>query len=127
MSLWNILGMAICSAAILGIVRQLNRDISIYVSVACAVVLMYFALKYFQPLVDLLLDTGNIQGVSGYAKAIMKLTAIGVLTSVVSDICTDMGEASVASKVELVGKGAAAYTVLPILENLLVSVREFLM
>lgn len=127
MSFIEIIGLAVCAALVTGIVRQLSAGLAVYVTLGCTVVLTYFALMYFQPLAELFTRLSGIQGVGTYAKIIMKLSAIGVITSIASDICSDMGENSVASKIELIGKGAACVTVVPILENLLYSVIDFLM
>ncbi len=127
MSFLGIVGIAICSAIVIGIVKQLNSGFSLYVGAACTIVLTYFALKYFQPLARLLNDFTLTQGMGDYVKTVVKLAAIGTVTSIASDICSDMGENAVASRIELVGKGAASMAVVPVLERLLYSVRDFLL
>ncbi len=127
MTFAQIIGLAVCTALIAGMVRQLNCGFAVYVTLGCTVVLTYFALKYFQPLAELFSHLSGIQGVGGYAKIIMKLSAIGAITCIASDICSDIGENAVSSKIELVGKGAACVTVVPVLEDLLYSVMDFLM
>ncbi|MBE6704175.1 MAG: hypothetical protein E7583_02830 [Ruminococcaceae bacterium] len=127
MSFAAVIGIAICSAVITGIVKRLDNGLSVYVGVGCAVVLTYFALGYFRPLAELFSKLSALEGVGGYAKTVFKLAAIGTLTCIASDICSDMGENSIASKIELVGKGASCVAVVPVLEDLIYSVIDFLM
>lgn len=126
MNIFNILGISVCSAVIAGIVRQLNRELALFVGLGCTVVLTYYAVQCFKPLLQLVTGFAANPG-NGYISTVIKLAATGAVTAVASDICRDMGENAIASKTELIGKGAAAILVVPILEKLIYSVRDFLM
>ncbi|MBR3995856.1 MAG: hypothetical protein IKI97_11340 [Clostridia bacterium] len=127
MSFISIIGIGLCGFVIAGLVKQFNPSFSVYVSVGAAIVLTVLAFSYFQPVISFLESFATKSGIGGYADIIIRLTAIGAVTSIAADICSDSGENAIASRIELAGKGAAAFTILPVLENLLVSVREFLM
>lgn len=127
MNLIGILGVAVTASVIIGMVRQLRPELALYVSAAAAMLMVYYSLEYFRPMLTFLYDLGGSGTLGGYVKIIMKLTAIGALTSVVSGICADMGENGIAAKAELVGKGAAAFAVLPVLRELISSLGDLLM
>lgn len=127
MNLIGILGVAVTASVIIVMVRQLRPELALYVSAAAAMLMVYYSLEYFRPMLTFLYDLGGSGTLGGYVKIIMKLTAIGALTSVVSGICADMGENSIAAKAELVGKGAAAFAVFPALEELISSLGDLLM
>ena len=127
MSFVGILGAAVMSAVIGGILRQVSRETAVYVSAASSVLLALYAVQLFRPVLLYLCDIGK-SGIAGnYVIIIIKLTAIGTLTTIVADICADMGENSISHKAELVGKGAAAAAVLPVLEELVSLLRDLLM
>ena len=127
MSFINIIGIALCGFVISGVVKQFAGTFSVYVSAVTSVVLTVFAFEYFRPIVSFLHSFSQNTSVGGYAEIMIKLCAIGAVTSVASDICFDAGESAIASRIELLGKGAAAVTVLPVLENLILNVKDFLM
>ena len=127
MSFVSIIGIGLCGFVITGLVKQYNPSFSVYVSVGATVVLTVLAFRYFQPVITFLKSFAGNSGIGNYADIIIRLMAIGTVTSIAVDVCADAGENAIASRIEFVGKGAAALTILPVLENLLITVREFLM
>ena len=127
MSFISIIGTAICAFALTAAVKQFNPAMAVYVSSAAALILTVFALGYYKPLIAFIKNFSDGSGIASYAGIMIKLVAIGAITGIAADICSDAGELTIASKIELLGKGAAAVTVLPVLENLIGTVEKFLM
>lgn len=126
MSFVSIIGIGICGFAVSLLLKQLNPNMAIFVTSACTIVLTVFAFGYFRPVISFFTDISQRSSAAPYAAVMLKLLAIGALTSVAADICLDSGEHAIASRIELLGKGAAAITVLPVLEKLIESVERFL-
>ena len=127
MNFISIVGIGLCAFVVTGIVKQVNPSFSPYVSIGSAIVLTVLAFGYFRPVISFLVNFSEKSGIGGYADIIIRLTTIGAVTSIAADICSDAGENSIATRIELAGKGAAAFIILPVLENLLSSVKDFLM
>jgi stage III sporulation protein AD len=122
MNIFNILGISVCSAVIAGIVRQLNRELALFVGLGCTVVLTYYAVQCFKPLLQLVTGFAANPG-NGYISTVIKLAATGAVTAVASDICRDMGTPSVASSLELTARLEIVVLTLPLISLLLDSIR----
>lgn len=127
MSFVGIIGAAMCGLVMSLTVKQLSPNYSVYVSVVTFIVLATFAFDKFRPVITYLGAFTRDGNIGTYGELIIKLTSIGAICAVASGICLDCGERTIASGIEFAGKGAAALTVLPVLEQLINSAREFLL
>ena len=126
MSLFGIIGIALCGFSVSLILKPLGGAWSLYVSALTSLALSVLAFQSFSPVIEYLRELSQSTGIGIYGGIILKLTAIGTVCAIASGICSDAGEHAIASGVELVGKGAAALTVLPVLRHLVNSVGDFL-
>lgn len=126
MNFISLIGIALCGFVISGLVKQVNPSFSVYTSAIIALVLTAYAFVYLKPVIAFLSTFCKDSAIGTYADIIMKLTAIGAITGLAAEICSDAGESAIASRIELIGKGAAAFTILPVLERLVTSVKDFL-
>ncbi len=127
MSLFQIIGIALVGVVISLIVKSINPSFSVYVSLITTVMLLYFAIDIFTPVIDYASALASGDGIGVYAEIMLKVTGICVVTRTACDICTDCGECAIANKLELVGKGMIALCVLPVLKNIIEGAKGFLM
>ena len=74
-------------------------------------------------------DSGELTGsgeIAEYFNIILKVLGISFLVQIGADICRDLGEESIASKVEFAGKAVILVMVLPILKNIISMVFDLL-
>lgn len=111
-----------CLTALILVVflRQIKPEYSLIATVtAGAAVLIYLAVELYTPLLKIL-DRLNSYGISNSLTAyILKAMGICLITKFGAELCTDFGQSSLASKVELAGKTAVFILSLPLIEEIL--------
>ncbi len=127
MTLFQLMGIGLGGAVTALLVKQINPTFAVYVSVITSIILTYFAIQYFSPLVVYATELSQKSGIGSYAVIILRVTAIGVITRIGCDICTDAGENAISKGIELLGKGAIAVTVLPVIKSIAEAAQNFLM
>ncbi len=126
MSIFQLIGIALGGAITALLVKQINPHFSVYVSIITAIILTYSAFLFFSPLVTYALELSERGAVESYASVILRVTAIGAVTKLACEICSDAGENAIGGRIELLGKGAIAASVLPVLKTIIESAENFL-
>lgn len=127
MSFFQLIGVSLGGAVVALLVKQLNPSYALYVSVFTAILLTFSAFSFFSPLVRFAEETAADAGITPYAKLILRIVAIGLVTRIACDLCSDAGENAIAGRVELLGKGAVAVAILPVLKTFIETAKEFLL
>lgn len=111
-----------CITALLLVVflRQIKPEYSLIATVASgAAVLIYLVAELYTPLYEIL-NKLNSYGISNNLTAyILKALGICFITKFGAELCTDFGQSSLASKVELAGKTAVFILSMPLIEEIL--------
>ncbi len=92
----------------------------------CALVLST-GMIYFQPVVDFMRQLevlGNLQ--PELVKILLKVTGVCILTEVVSLLCTDSGNTSLAQSLRICGSGLVLWLALPVFQALLDLIQRIL-
>ena len=101
-------------------VRSWRPEFSIYISVACGLVLFVAVLTQLESImsyVERLFEHAGSAG--GYFPILLKIMGIAYVTDFTSEVCRDAGEGGIASKVEMAGKILIFYVSLPVFTSLL--------
>ena len=127
MSYFQLMGVALGGAIVVILLREMNKSYAVYVSVITTIILTYFALSNFVPIIDYLKQMSNTKSTGTYLSLILRITGIGVFTKITADFCSDIGEKSIAQKVELAGKSTIVIIILPVVRNIVESAKNFLL
>ncbi len=127
MNLWQLVCAGLLGMLISHIVKQIMPSYAIYVSLICSLMLTVAALIYAKPAIELAVGLSSSSGIGAYGTLMLRIGAIGVVTSLASDICNDAGETAIGGRIALLGKCAIALTVLPALKLLVGATEKFLM
>lgn len=120
MDIAKIISIALISIVIIAILKQHRPEFATYASIISGIIILYFVLDLFTPIVTLLKNLSEKMGVSRqFLIILLKITGIAYLTEFGSSICKDSGETSVASKVELAGKILIISLSIPIITALM--------
>ncbi len=127
MDITSLVGLAVLSAVLCVIVRQMRPELALGVSIACGVIVMGAVISMLAPSVELisqLTDSAGLDG--GYSRTLFKALAVCYISQLGSDCCRDAGEGAIASKIELAGKAAVVVISLPVFSSLAEMVTELL-
>lgn len=124
MSLYQLIGLALLAAVLGFLLKPLSPRMALFPPLFGGVALLVYALtRYAEPL-SLLSDLAAVGGLSDALGAILRMLGIGLLTAFTADVCRDLGEGTLASRVELCGRAEILLLCLPFLSELLSLARE---
>lgn len=121
----------ICLLAVTGttlavLIRQWKNEFAPLLRLALTVLFASVAISMATPLVAYIQTLTEIANASGYAEFLFKALGIAVLTQCCATLCRECGEAGVAGGVELAGRVELLLLALPLIEEILSTVRELL-
>ncbi len=120
MSIAAIVGAGITAAAIATVLRRLNGEFGLFVSLAASLVILYTVITSIHPLIELVNELSEETGTqSAYIGIMMKALAVCIITRLASECCRDSGEGAIASKIELAGKAAVLLVAVPLFRAVL--------
>jgi len=120
MEIIKIAGIALTGVISAALLKSINKDISLYVILATAVIILIAVLGEISEIFSFI---ENIYDDITYGReffpVIIKVLIIAYITDFTAQLCKDAGEGSIGSKVELAGKVIIFYIAMPILTAIL--------
>lgn len=120
MEIIKIAGIALTGVISASLLKSINKDISLYVILATAVIILIAVLGEISEIFSFI---ENIYDDITYGReffpVIIKVLIIAYITDFTAQLCKDAGEGSIGSKVELAGKVIIFYIAMPILTAIL--------
>ena len=106
------------------IIKHIRPEFSPFVRIAGSVAVSVLALSVILPIITYLRSLFDGVSFGEYGGIVVKALGIAALTQICADICRDSGEGSAASGVELIGKLEIVVLCLPLIEDVLSTVKE---
>ena len=120
MDIVKVVAIALISIVLIAILKQHRPEFATYASIIAGIIILYFAIAEFTPIISMLKSLSEKIGVSGkFFIILLKITGIAYLTEFGSSLCKDSGETAIASKVELAGKILIISISIPIITTLM--------
>jgi len=115
----RIIGVAVLVAVLAFIFKEIKKEYAPIILIAGGIFITLWSLTLVFPIINYLRELTGIGEIAEYFNIILKVLGISFLVQVGADICRDLGEESIASKVEFAGKAAILAVSLPILRNVI--------
>lgn len=116
----------ICGAAILCLICSLilseNKVSTFYICSLCSAIILGTVLPSLAAFTGLFESSDPI--VNQCFSIMLKALGVGIVVKITSDICSELGKASLSSAVTLAGKIEILLICLPVLNTVLVSIKE---
>ena len=116
--------------ALVGVVLILalgRKDLGLLLAMAVCVMIALSAVRYLEPVMDLLDKLQSIGGIDGdLVVIVLRAVGISLVTEIAGLICTDSGNASLAKIFQILGVSVVLWISLPIFEALLTLIQEIL-
>lgn len=126
MNVFQLIGVALGGVIIALTVKQINSGFAVYVAVITSIILTFYAVGYFSPLLEYARELSEGFGMDPFVTVILRVTGIGAISKLACEICSDAGESAIGGRVELLCKGAIAVCILPVLKSLVTAAGNFL-
>lgn len=114
----KIMAMAVVGIMLCLVLKEQKQSLGTAVAIICSVCLFFMLLPYLEKVVSYVKVLGSsLQG--DFLKTILKITGIGAVTTLTSNLCKDAGFSAIASVVVFSGKAICMCLVLPVIGNFL--------
>jgi stage III sporulation protein AD len=104
MQIWNICGIALLCVFSSLIIKECNGKLFSFIGIFFAVFVMFLLVNDLSKIYGFMNGISENGNLSPYLLLILKLLSLGYAISFTSDICREMGEVGIASKLELLGR-----------------------
>ncbi len=120
MEILKISAIALTGVVLAALLKSVNKEISLYVILATAVVILITVLGKVSEIFSFIENIyDNITYGREFFPVIIKVLIIAYITDFTAQLCKDAGEGTIGSKVELAGKVIIFYVAMPILTAIL--------
>ena len=125
MDVLKLIILAVAAAVLSLTIKGYRPEIALTLSLAAAVILVVLCLGPLSSVVEFVERMADEAGITHeYMAAAIKVTGIALLCELGVQLCRDAGETAIASKLELGAKVMMLVIALPILKELLETVKE---
>ena len=118
MSIGQLCGLSVLCAALALILKTAGARLSPLLSIGGGCVLLALCLQRYRAPVEELLQMAEEAGIRASLETVLRMLAIGVLAALAADLCRDLGEPTLAARVELCGRAEILLLCLPFLREL---------
>lgn len=119
-------GAALCALMGVIILKGQKSEFAGLVSLAASVILLGASVMTFLPVIEYIFEAVEGTGFAKYLSTLTKALGITLCVQLCSEVCRDAGEASLASKLELVGKAEILVLCLPLVRELITLAGEMM-
>lgn len=127
MNVVAVCGFGILAAVLCVIVRRINPESALGISVCAGVLIMIAAVGMLSPSIDAMNELSEKAGLDAeIVKVLFKALAVCYITTLSADCARDAGETALGTKLEFAGRAAVTVISLPVFMNLAQLVTELL-
>ena len=123
----KIIGIGVIGAFLSLVIKQYRPEIALTIPILVAISILTISVPHIKGLITMLEGIAESARIDiAMAGVVLKIIGIAYVCQFASDICTDAGEKSIASKIELGGKLTIVAMSMPIIYNLLELVSDII-
>ena len=104
MGVWQVSGVALLSAMLILLLRELRATSAVPVRLAATVLLCLAALSLYAPVLSRIRTLFSLGGGSALAETVLRAVGVGLICEFSASFCRDLGENTLADGVALFGK-----------------------
>lgn len=114
----KIMGMAIVGTMLALILKEQKSYLGLSLGLICALSVFFMGLPYLEKTVSYVrVLYSSFDGADKYMGVLLKITGIGAVASLTSDLCKDAGMSAVSSAVNFCGKVVCVCLTLPVISD----------
>ena len=127
MDIIKIIGIGLISLIIIIVIKQYKPEFVIYISIVAGILILLLIFPKVSGIIDLLKNLSNQTSINNeFLIILLKITGIAFLIEFAVSICKDVGEVSIANKIDLGGKVIIISMSIPIISSLLQTIVKIL-
>ena len=111
----KIIGIVLTALIINIVLKNYSREFTLFVNLVCSVIIFSIIANDLKSIIDKMFSlTDSVSVISPYIKIMLKILGISMLAQLLSDLCRDNGENTLANQTELSAKIIILITSLPL-------------
>ena len=118
MSVLQICGIAVLTAALSAVLKTVGRGSASLLSSLGGIGILLLVVERYRTPIEAMLKMGEAAGIRAATETVLRMLAIGALSAFAAEVCRDMGEVTLAARVELFGRAEILLLCLPFLSEL---------
>ena len=123
MEILRIVALGLVGAILAVFVRERNKELSIFISLATGILIFLFAISKIGIVLSTLTEMASRANINIlYLTTVLKIMGIAYVAEFGAQVCRDAGEGTIASKIEFAAKVLVMVLALPILLAVLESI-----
>ncbi len=127
MEIVKIIGVGFLGLITTVILKEYKKEYAIYASLICGSIILFYSMGIIKSIVDFSINiVSNSKYNNAFIKIILKITGIAILAEYAVSICKDLGENSIANKIDFASKIIVVSLSIPIISNTLEVLTELL-
>ena len=127
MEILKIVGVGFLGLITSVILKEYKKEYAIYASLICGSIIIFYSMGTIESIISFSLEiVSNSKYNNAFIKIILKITGIAILTEYAVSICKDLGENSIANKIDFASKIIVVSLSIPIISNALEILTELL-
>jgi len=115
----QIIGIAFLVAVFALVFRELKKEYVPIILVVGGILITLWGITRVFPVITYLRELTDNSEITEYFGVVLRVLGISFIVQIGADICRDLGEDSIASKVEFAGKAAILVVILPVLQSVI--------
>ena len=127
MNIFILSGYTLIAIALLSLLRQLKSEYKIFLSILFGILLLKHAFNTVWQNMKLYSLFFENTYLGEWGNVLLKTFGITLVAETTSDICRDIGESSIASKIEFIAKIEILVISLPLIEKILTITKEIML
>lgn len=117
MDITRLIAISLCCLIIITLIKKYNADHALLASSFLCVSICVFSFRILLPVFEYIKLFEKTSTAGNYCTIILKSAGVCMLCSLASELCNDIGETSIASKIEFAGKCTLIAFSLPLIKK----------
>ena len=124
-NIFEIAGIGIVSSAIIIILKQYRPEFAFSASLICGIILLLYSVISFSEINETLKEIILISGIENEKYEILfRCLGISIVSKIASEACSECGQGSISSKIDLAGKTIILLTAMPLFTEIIEIIRN---
>ena len=124
-NIFEIAGIGIVSSAVILILKQYRPEFAFSASLICGIILLLYSVISFSEINETLKEIILISGIENEKYEILfRCLGISIVSKIASEACSECGQGSISSKIDLAGKTIILFTAMPLFTEIIEIIRN---
>ena len=124
-NIFEIAGIGIVSSAVIIILKQYRPEFAFSASLICGIILLLYSVISFSEINETLKEIIEISGIENEKYEILfRCLGISIVSKIASEACSECGQGSISSKIDLAGKTIILFTAMPLFTEIIEIIRN---